>query len=183
MKTTTKTQMEKRLRYVLSLVNGWLEFAEKKNAALLAADSAAVFGVLACLDRATSLHVGILLCLYLGLALLGLAATCCLISFIPQFQIPWLAARRKTSRDDNLVFYADIANYDPASFLQALYEHSGIEEIKDDALMSDYAEQIITNSRIAERKYRCFNTAIWLTVAAVLTPLGAIVICLLRKRR
>ncbi len=38
--------MEERLKYVLSLINEWLRFAEAKNAALVAADTGIVLGVI-----------------------------------------------------------------------------------------------------------------------------------------
>jgi len=102
-----------------------------------------------------------------------LSALGCLISFVPKLRIPWLASRRKPTDTDNLLFYGDIAIYDPAGYLQALYKQCGA---KDEALPIEkgYAQQIVMNSRIAMQKYEWFVISIYLTIGAlfILTVAG-----------
>lgn len=174
--------MEDRLRYILSSVNDWLRFAESKNAALLVANSAVIFGVLRVLKGSTPLRDGLMLYLYFSLSLLVLSGALCFLSFIPQLEIPWLASQRQTTDDDNLVFYAEIADYSPQDLLKALYRKSNLELDDPAPLEEDYAAQIVVNSRIAVRKYRFFSAAIWLALIAIVTPVGAALIYLLKKK-
>ena len=62
-----------------------------------------------------------------------------------------------------------------SSYLKALYS---IQDIKynDNAQEQFYAEQIVNNSKIALEKYRYFSYGIWMTVAAVITPIIAFII-------
>ena len=181
MDTKPRTDVEDRLQYILSSVYEMLEFAETKNAALLAANAGLIFGALTLVNNKATSHDLVVLYLHLASLLLGLAGVCCLVSFIPCLKAPGLVSHGKTSEDDNLVFFADIADYDPRSFLQELCRRSGIEVAGTNQLEEDYAEQIVINSRIAVRKYRCFNAAIWLTVSALISPPGAGLVYLLRR--
>ena len=54
LKSHRETSMEDRLRYILSVVNEWLKFAEAKNGALLAVDVAIVFGILQLISNTSS---------------------------------------------------------------------------------------------------------------------------------
>ena len=166
--------MEERLRYILSTVNRWLEFAEKKNGALLVADSAVVFAILALLKDGSAPQIWMAIGLYSAQFLLILSALCSLTSFFPKRHIPWLASRRQASETDNLLFYGDIANYDPSGYLRALYSQCNP---KDETLPieEDYAGQIVMNSRIAVWKYQCSNGALWIMTGAlvVLAVVGA----------
>jgi len=42
-------------------------------------------------------------------------------------------------------------------------------------LHRDLANQIVVNSRIARKKYVLFNAALWVTLATIVTPVGALV--------
>jgi Family of unknown function (DUF5706) len=161
-------EMEDRLKYILSAVNDWLRFAENKNAAVLVADSALMFGVLTLLKDVAAPKTWIVGCVSFGVLLLSLSAVCSLVSFIPKLEIPWLSSRRKAKEDDNLLFYAHIANYEPLSYLNTLYAQC---DTKPGTLLIEvnYAGQIVINSRIALKKYRCFCVGVYLTVVAVLT--------------
>jgi|SRR5438128_5847291 len=168
--------MEERLRHILSIVNEWLKFAEAKNAALLAANVAIVFAVLRIPDPETIYPQWLRTYVLLGVFLIAAAAILALVSFIPEVKIPWLALRRQPSSKDNLLFYGDIACYEPMSYLQALGARTTPAADVFSSVEQDYAAQIIANSRIALRKYACFTAAIWLTLTAVLSILGAILV-------
>lgn len=166
-------EVEQRLERILSHVNRWLEFAEKKNGALLAGNSALLLGVASRLQHAFNIPPFVRFYIYFALLLVGAGAVCCLVSFLPQTQMPWLASRRKPSEEDNLLLYSDLANYSPSKVLSALCKCISANETELNQLHTHYAEQIITNSRIAERKYKYFRVALWLTLIALATPLGA----------
>jgi hypothetical protein len=169
-------EIEQRLERILSHVNRWLEFAEKKNGALLAGNSALILGVVSRLQNASNIPPFAKFYVYFALLLVGAAATCCLISFLPQTQMPGLASRREANGDDNLLLFSDLADYSPADVLSALCQCTGESGAELNRLHTHYAEQIITNSRIAERKYDFFWVALWLTLAALVTPLVAAII-------
>lgn len=168
--------MKDRLKYILSLVNEWLKFAESKNAALLAADTAMALGLLKVLQSYTLPSQIVKLYLSFSIVFLALAAIVCLISFISQVTIPWLATKCRPSETDNLLFYGDIAKYNPEKYMEKLYKQAMKDLDEIDAYEEDIAEQVIINSRIALRKYKLFNVALWLNVIVGLTPVGALIL-------
>lgn len=175
------SEMEDRLRMILGLVNDWVKFAEAKNAALLAATSAIVLGILTALEAFPPLPWWLLGYVYLATGAIVLAASLCLLSFLPRTRLPWLGSMRRPSPEDNLLFYADIACYDPRTFLETLYSRSGVRSGQPNPLEEDYAEQIIVNSRIALAKFRFFSLALWITISALLTPVATILVLIWRK--
>jgi len=175
--------MEDRLRYVLSNVNEWLKFAEAKNAALLAANSAVVIGALRLADGKVFLFPLAEYYFYFFIAIVSLGGLICLLSFVPKLDIPWLLPTTLSKDKDNLVFYGDISGYDPSSYVKALHHQSGKAVKTVDPFEEDLAEQVIINSRIALKKYQLFNIALWLDVTALLTPLISLSIYLCSRRK
>jgi hypothetical protein len=161
--------MEEKLRYILTTVNEWLKFAEAKNGALLVADTAILFGIFAVLNRPAVQRVFI----YLAVILVIISAISSLVSFIPQLKVFSFTSKKRTGKKASLVFYGHIAEYDPQSYIEALHAESGTESAVIAPMEVDYAQQIIINSRIAVRKYRCFNVGLYLTVLALLFLLAA----------
>ena len=156
-------EVEDRLRYILSLVNEWLKFAEAKNGALLAVDSAMIFGVFK-LSESGWPHVGLF---YLTISVLIASAVSCLISFIPKLKMPTFTMKREPDSGDSLIYYGHIAKYNPENYLKALYGQADTGSVSPSSLEVDYAKQIVTNSRIALRKYFCFTVALWFAVGAL----------------
>jgi hypothetical protein len=161
--------MEEKLRYILTTVSEWLKFAEAKNGALLVADTAILFGVFTVLNRSTVQRVFI----YLAVILVIVSAISSLVSFIPQLKVFSFTSKKRAGKKASLVFYGHIAEYEPQSYIEALHAESGTEPAVIAPMEVDYAQQIITNSRIAVRKYRCFNVGLCLTVLALLFLLVA----------
>jgi len=161
--------VEERLRYILTTVNEWLKFAEAKNGALLVADIAILFGVFRLLNESTGPKVFI----YLAIFLVIVSTISSLVSFIPQLKVSSFIPKKRTEKEASLIFYGHIAKYEPQSYIKALYAESGAEPAAIASIEVDYAQQIITNSRIALRKYLCFNVGLWLTVLALLFLLVA----------
>ncbi len=154
------------------MTNDWLKFAEAKNLAALVFAGAAIGAYvravdIVCLPKLTKGLVSA------GIAGLTLAGVIALISFIPTLEIPFLYAKRAPKESDNLVFYGDIAHYQPSEFLTLTKtligekDHDGIDE--------QYAAQIVVNARIALRKYRIFTAACWSGLVGIaLLATGAI---------
>ena len=173
--------MEERLRNTLSTVNEWVRFAEGKNAALLVADGAAVFGIFQ-VHAGRDLHWAIDLYSVVAITLLVASAAICLVSFVPELRISWSSSPKQTSPKDNLLFYGHIANYSPREYLESLCRQSNTSVESLGQIQEYYAEQIVVNSRIARAKYRCFNSAVFLTLSAILTPVLVPIIYKLRDQ-
>ena len=163
--------MEDRLRYILSVVNEWLKFAEAKNGALLAVDVAIVFGILQLISNTSSKGWT-----YLAIFLIGLSAISALLSFIPQLKVTSSAKQKTRDKETSLIFYGHIAKYDPENYVRTLYSGAGIEGPSIASIELDFAQQIITNSRIALRKNRYFSAGLWLTVLGLVSFLVPLLI-------
>lgn len=177
--------MQKKLELSLSLTIGWLNFAENKNAMLIAANGAAIFAIFTLLgDSSTStstLTSMYEIYIYQALLFLFLSAIYCLISFIPQVDIPWLDSKRSPKEGDNLLAYADIANYDSKLYIETMYKQAAVDLKEIDPFEEDLAELVIVYSRIAMRKYSLFNLGVWSVLSAIVTPAIAIGIYFIRK--
>ena len=175
--------MQKKLELSLSLTIGWLNFAENKNAMLIAANGAAIFGVFTLFGGgSTSTSISMYeIYIYQALLFLFLSAIFCLISFVPQVDIPWLDSKRSPKEGDNLLAYADIANYDSKLYIETMYKQAAVDLKEIDPFEEDLAELIISYSRIAMRKYALFNFGVWCMLSAIVTPVIAIGIYFIRK--
>lgn len=181
--------MENRLQNIFSSVNDWLKFAEAKNAALFAASSTLIIAVLKeisilkWLELWLPYRIGI--GIYVGLLItqLALSATICLYSFLPQIKHLPLAPQKEPKDTDNLLFYGDIAHYEPTYYLRCLYKQQGEHVISTMPLEVDYARQIVVNSRIALRKYHLFTAALWLLLSAFFAPILVVLFYIYVQRR
>lgn len=173
--------MEHRLHSTLELVNQWLRFAETKNAALLAANSAIVFGIVNSSDHLGGLPPWVKVYVWVGVGMIALSAAFSLLSFVPRTRLPWISSTRRPSPDDNLIFYGDIAGYDSRTYLEALHSQAGFEDTELSQVEFDLAEQIIINSTISLTKYRLFAIGVWLTLSVLFTPIVTIPLMIARR--
>lgn len=168
--------MEERLEKIFSNVNEWLRFAETKNASIVGANAVAIFGIAKLFTDNAHLNQwlkGYLILLIVCAVIGGILALC---SFLPRINIPWLESGEKEQPHHNLIFYSDIAKYEPKQYLSSLYKLHGTTVEEFSKLENDYAEQIVVNSRITLKKYEFFRTALWITIAGIVTPVLAIII-------
>jgi hypothetical protein len=106
--------VENRLLTILEMVNEWLQFAEAKNAGLVALDAlglAAILTILPASEVPEPIAWGLLAASLLLLLSLGIS----LWSFIPRSDVGKLvaAAHRRPRPTDNLYFYGDVRGYRP----------------------------------------------------------------------
>lgn len=177
----TETDLLKQLKDISANVNSWVAFAEAKNGALLALDSGlalAITNIL--LDRCMSDPMLWYFCSALGFTVMGLLVA--LLSFVPQSR-PSQEKQGAIREQSNLWFYGDIAQYDSHSYLAALKASLADTDAPESRLCVDLAGQIITNSKIAVRKYGYFTVAIRLLIVGVLTPPIGIAVCAWVKHR
>ena len=173
--------MQKKLELSLSLVIDWLKFAEGKNATLIAANGAAIFGVLSFLGINFPSNIMYVTYIYQALLFLFLSATFCLISFVPQVYVPWLASKKIPHEKDNLLAYADIASYDPELYLETMYKQEAVDLKEIGPFEKNLSELIVLYSRIAMRKYSLFNLGVWCLLSAIVTPIIALGIYFIRR--
>ena len=169
-----------KLSYVLDKIVDWLKFAEAKNGAVLAINSAILFGVTR-LAMATDITSNYLL-IYIALAIVLLASSIlvALLSFVPRLEPPlWVSFPQKPEKF-NILFFGHICSCTPKSYLEYFYKmnEAPINQYCDSH--NQLSNQIVTNSKIAYIKYKQFNFSIWLTISALLTPLGALLIYKIR---
>lgn len=163
---------------VLNQVIDWLKFAESKNGALLAAESAAIFAFFSAFSQIQYSYFSIWGLIYLGILLVCLFVSLlyCLISFIPDLNLSFKEKINDCSEDNNLCFFAHIAELSPEEYLSRFYEKREIKFKEINKFELDLAQQIVINSKIACRKYKLFEIAIKFTFAGIVTPIGAYVI-------
>src|SRR5262245_13744248 len=161
--------MEERLQHIAASVSDWVKFAESKNAAIVAFDGVMLFGLVNMLKGLTPpLGGAVRLGVYCTVALLLLALSFALCSFIPNLRMPFLSVRRPCHAQDNLVYYGDIAKYDSDTYLALLCQHMEVDVKALHAMERYYAQQIVESAGIAQQKYRIFAGAVSLTILALL---------------
>ena len=172
--------MEKKLTYVLGLVNEWLRYAEAKNGALAAIAGAALAAVGNALATSTSLSSESKTLGACTAICVGLSCLIALFSFVPWVnRITLLTARKGVSdaKKDNLLFFGDVCKYTPEEFLNSMarrYFQNDTYEAAQQLGDLDLADQIVLNSRITVAKFRFFKVGIWALIAAIPAALAAL---------
>ncbi|AAM04974.1 Pycsar system effector family protein [Methanosarcina acetivorans] len=164
--------MDKNLYDILLNINEWLKFAEAKNAALIALNAAAIFGMVSILTTENlSLNQCLIYYSYSFILFNLLSLSFALFSFWPQVQ----CSHNSIEKSENLLFFGDIVNCNEKEYLSKLFDSCQIREEQYRPIDLDYAEQIISNSKIATRKYSFFKIALWLTISAFLSPVFSVI--------
>jgi hypothetical protein len=160
---------------VFNNVNGQLQFAETKNAALVTLNLAVVLGIGAILagnDVGSSDVRGWLFVTAAGVAGGGLVS---LLSFLPHLgPTTFVAAAGPAPTMRNLIFFADLAQTGPAELLEAVFAAAGTPPIQQNRLHESLAHQIVVNSGIASRKFAWFRAAVVATVLCAVIPAFAL---------
>jgi hypothetical protein len=164
---------ESRLMAALELVNDWLKYAEVKNAALLTLNAALIVGMHQLFEwhKPTALGVGWLL--WMSTALLAISLLVCLASFYAYtktfgFDLPISTQDGAT----NALYFGHLADMKRDDVLKRLVDKYAPGPGSN--YLEDMADQIIINSKIARRKFAFFNWGLMFTIAALLTPVGAL---------
>lgn len=156
---------------IFNNVNGQLQFAETKNAALLTLNLAVVLGIGAILagnDVGSSEIRGWLFITATGVAGAGLVS---LLSFLPHIgPTIYVEAAMPGPTNRNLVFFADLAKTGPVELLEAVFASTGTPAVQQNRLHESLAHQIIVNSGIASKKFAWFRTAVVATVMCAAIP-------------
>jgi len=174
--------MDDKLKTIFTFVHEMVKFSEAKNAVFIALNASAILGILKILSDAKICSTWIKYYMYEFIFLTVIGLLISLLSFFPRIKLTWLLCEGKPSPDDNLLLYTDICKYNEPTYLDALMTSMNEPLRKYSQFEKFYANQIIINSKIALRKYKLFRKALWCTLAAILTPIIALLIlCFLEE--
>lgn len=156
---------EEKLRFILSGVNEWLKFAEAKLGVLVAINGSVAFAALSLLNEQSQAGI----CTRTALLLLALtnviSMMLCLASLAPCQSPVRCADGHGTRATVNLLYFEDIAALEPKDYLASMAtDRFERPRNSSGADLMDYAEQIVTNSRIAVKKYRFFKAGVIITI-------------------
>lgn len=169
------------LENTLKQVIDWLKFAEAKNGALIAVGCATIFGVFRMYTSLNEVNEFITYYVVILLALTAASVVLSLMSFIPRIDPPFWISMPEKLDTDNPLFFGHACKYSKGTYLDLFnkyIESSASNSLKIESALSD---QIVNNSRIAFIKYNIFGSAIFLFLAGILTPAGALVLYLIKK--
>lgn len=169
------------LNGILDRTNDWLKFAETKNGAFVALNSAIIFGVCRIFISIDQPSNYLMVYVSTAIFLLLVSVIVGLLSFMPKLTPPWGAKFPAKGTTTNIFYFGDISALTPATYLKEFYkaceEQGSYSEIDN-----QYSKQIVINSKIAFIKYSQFNIVTWLTISALLTPLGAWLLSLVKNK-
>ncbi|WP_432664495.1 DUF5706 domain-containing protein [Wukongibacter baidiensis] len=144
-------------------VNNWLVYAETKNAALLAFNVTTIAAV----TRFQFFFINYILLIFYVIAIVSP-----LISFLPKFRVFMKNQNEITLDKDNLLFYKDISKYSPENYIRKIDSRYQLNiEMIDDKypnIIFDYAQEIVTNAKIAVWKYAVFRVGLVSSIFCIL---------------
>lgn len=167
------------LQKIEDKIGDWLKFAEAKNAALITFDSACIFVIG---EYFLNLQSGFLKTTLATILIIFIfSVILCLISLIASVGkfnfLDSIFKKRTCTENDNLLFYKDIAKYEPTEYYkkiqEILNESNGNINSK---LELNISKQIVILSEIAYRKYVIFNVAASLSFVPFIAAIVGIII-------
>ena len=154
----------------LQLVNEWLKFGEAKNAVLVTFNGAAIAAVHnlnKIYEPVNAVAYWWFWCVTAGCAvslLIGLA------SFYARTNTAAIAFLTTPESGGNAVYFGHLADMNPGELLARLV--GKYDRASDDGYLEDMAGQVITNAKLARKKFVLFNTGLMWTLAGAITPIG-----------
>ena len=171
------------LKEDLESVNGWLKFAEAKNAVLITASGVALWATARLL---MSEDVGGYLQVYFFVLIvfLGGALVVGLLSFLPVLSYSIIVPKPKEVGNKNLLYFGYLSTLSKNELIKKFVQALEIPEKEVNDFHKMYAEQIIINSRVALAKYALFERGVNLIILAALTPIiGGILLYAAKNKR
>lgn len=162
--------MEEKLKDIFKNVNDWLKYSEAKNGILLTLNGGIILGVLSQFKDMSTTLLPYLKWIILPLFIISLIIL--IISFLPVrdkfFKRTFDLSSQRLS-ELNLLFYGDLKSLTSNVFLNKLYEANG-QAVPNSFLKieMDYANQIINNSGITDRKLILFTVATTIDLIGIL---------------
>ena len=155
--------------FIFSNVNNWLKHAEQKNAYLFSAFSFMSL-ITVILNNLNKITITLKISTIITIVLYIFSLFVTLISLYPVTNISKKilekGKNKKTTPNDNLLFYEDIPKYSLNEYVQRLDENYSIKI--ETQLDKDLINQILINSNITSNKYKCFKVSSVLLFVAIL---------------
>lgn len=156
----------------LDRVNYWLQFAETKHAALIAF-VIAVLAVIYSSDNIINAEYKIILTIGYTISL-GIS----LLSFLPIYKFNIHLKMGEYLEKDNILFWGDICKYTLDDYMfkvnREIFTDKEKTFTKEEELFS---EEILINSRIANRKYKLFKYSLFVVILfTILLPVFIIIV-------
>lgn len=162
------------LENTLKQIVDWLKFAEAKNGALVALGCATIFGVLRLYSSASIENTFITSYVASLTVFVATAIVISLTSFIPRMAPPFWIKMPEKEQADNPFFFGHACKYSKKKYLELFNRYTESDSNKESKLEVALCDQIVNSSRISFIKYRMFSTAVYLFLAGILTPIGAL---------
>jgi len=166
--------MFEQVERIFSNVNDWLNFAEAKNGALIAFNSAVAFGLIRLTSDPNWEVPGLLIALRISILVLLSGLLLSLVSFLPRRSEPRRSRLDVSDEEFNPLFFKHIAAKTHQEYNETLHEIVEIEDDSQSSLVRHYGAQIVNNARIAEIKYRLFTWALILTLVSITLLIGSL---------
>jgi len=164
------------LENTLKQIIDWLKFAEAKNGALVALGCATIFGALRLYSSSSTENTFITSYVASFTVFVATAIVISLTSFIPRITPPFWIKMPGKEKADNPFFFGHACKYSKIKYLELFNRFTESDSNKESKLEVALCDQIVNNSRISFIKYRMFSAAVYLFLAGVLTPFGALVL-------
>lgn len=162
--------MNEKLKYIFENVNNWLNFAEAKNAAIVALNVAIIFGIFSIQDiNSYKLYI------FVPVVLVLLSLIISLYSFVPMTsnsvdkKLEFWANRAKAT--ENIFLYSYIGKKFKTDnvdlYLKMVAKAIDVNNYRKNGEDEDLAKEIIYNAKITIRKYELFRISITILIIAI----------------
>lgn len=169
------------LENTLKQIVDWLKFAEAKNGALVALGCATIFGVLRLYSSTIIENTFTTSYVASFTIFVATAIVISLTSFIPRITPPFWIKMPEKKQEDNPFFFGHACKYSKIKYLELFNQYTESGSNNEYNLEVALCDQIVNNSRVSFIKYRMFSAAVYLFLAGVLTPFGALVLYWVRE--
>ena len=169
------------LESTLKQVIDWLKFAEAKNGALIAVGCATIFGVFRMYTSLNEVNGLITYYVITFLTLTAASVVLSLMSFIPRMDPPFWISMPEKLDTDNPLFFGHACKYSKRTYLDLFNKYIESSASNSLNIESAISDQIVNNSRIAFIKFSIFGSAVFLFLAGILTPVGALFLYWVKK--
>lgn len=172
-----------------AIINHWLSFAEAKNAAVIALDTALIgISTRIIVSETVFQNNCLLIFIITVLTLIIISLILALFSFLPIMvsgknlilvvynKFINVSGRASVREDKNYIFYRDIARLEKAeNYLKMLMHNYGFPYFDKDQYLNDMAQEIYINSQVTVSKFIYFR----LSASILIVALGLALIGLL----
>lgn len=175
-----------------AIINHWLSFAEAKNAAVIALDTALIgISTRIIVSETVFQNNCLLIFIITVLALIIISLILALFSFLPIMvsgknlilvvynKFINVSGRASIKEDKNYIFYRDIARLEKAeNYLKMLMHNYGFPYFDKDQYLNDMAQEIYINSQVTVSKFIYFRLSASILIVALGLALVGLVLML-----